>query len=57
MGQGGPDEVVGVGMFGVELADDLAVAHHQDAVAQREELLGFAGDDQNSLAAGGEVCE
>ena len=49
------DQVVRVGMFRVELVHDLAVTHHQDAVAQREKLLGFAGYNQNPLAAGGKA--
>ena len=43
VGESGADEVVGVGLVGVELSDDLAVAHDQDPVAQRQQLLGFTG--------------
>src|SRR3954447_21822700 len=57
MRQSRPNEIIGVGMFGVELVHDPAVADNQDAVAEGQELLGFAGDDQHSLAAGGDPLD
>ncbi len=37
-----------------ELADDLAAAHHQDAVAHGEQLLELGGDEEHAAAVG---CE
>src|SRR5215212_5257637 len=55
--EGRTDQVVSVGVFWVEFPRDLAVAHHQDAVAQRKQLLGLAGDDEHALAASREAVD
>ncbi len=40
-----------------ELADDLAPAHHQDAVAHRHQLLDLRGDEEHAAAVGGEPVD
>src|SRR3954447_17179025 len=51
VGQRGANEVIGVGVLRVELTGDLAVAHDEDAVAQREQFLGLAGHHQHAFTA------
>src|SRR3954453_2180626 len=51
------DQVIGDDVLWDEFARDLAVAHHQDAVTQRKQLLGLTGDDEHALAAGREAVD
>ena len=39
------------------VADDLAPAHHQDAVAHREQLLDLGGDEEHGAAIAGEPVD
>ena len=55
--EGRADQVVGVGVFWVEFPRDLAVAHDEDAVAQRKQFLGLAGDNEHALATGREAVD
>ena len=40
-----------------ERADDLAPAHHQDAIAHRHRLLDLGGDQQDAATVGGEPVD
>ena len=40
-----------------EVADDLAAAHHQDAVADGEQLLELGGDEEHAAGVGGQPVD